>query len=170
MKYFILYIDWIFSVEVFIILLITFLIGYYFGIKKNLPKKDTIKTKQQSTKNINDIETLFTEIKPEIIKIIQEHQQLETKNPKSMPISIDFTSIGYAREIDKDDLTRINGIGPFVEEKLNAIGIYTFDQISRMSDNDIIILTRILDYFPGRIERDNWVEQAKELISKQATL
>ncbi len=34
---------------------------------------------------------------------------------------------------DKDDLTRIKGIGPFIEKRLNMIGIYTFQQLADLS-------------------------------------
>ena len=62
-------------------------------------------------------------------------------------------------------MTKINGIGPYIEEKLNEIDIYTFEQISRLSPADIRALTEIIDFFPGRIERDDWVGQAKYLIA-----
>jgi len=60
-------------------------------------------------------------------------------------------------------LTLITGVGPFVEEKLNAIGIYTFDQISRFTNEDIKTVTKLIDFFPERMERDDWVGQAKNL-------
>lgn len=63
----------------------------------------------------------------------------------------------------KDDLTRINGIGPFIEQKLNEQGIYTYAQISEWDAADISQITEAIGYFPGRIERDNWVGQALEL-------
>ncbi len=63
----------------------------------------------------------------------------------------------------KDDLTRINGIGPFIEQKLNEQGIYTYAQISEWDAATIGQITEAIGYFPGRIERDNWVGQALEL-------
>ncbi|MBT4473007.1 MAG: hypothetical protein HOC64_05295 [Bacteroidetes bacterium] len=69
-------------------------------------------------------------------------------------------------EVDKynaDRLTQINGIGPYIEQRLNEIGIYNYSQISRLQLRDIVIITSLIDFFPGRIERDNWVEQANEL-------
>ncbi len=64
---------------------------------------------------------------------------------------------------EKDDLTLINGIGPFIEKKLNDIGIYTYQQISEFDAEKIEQVTRDVAYFPGRIEKDDWVGQAKEL-------
>lgn len=66
---------------------------------------------------------------------------------------------------EKDDLTLINGIGPFIEKKLNDIGIYTYQQISEFDAEKIEQVTRDVAYFPGRIEKDDWVGQAKELAS-----
>jgi len=76
---------------------------------------------------------------------------------------LNFDSIGYADHDQKDDLTRIMGIGPYIEQKLNEIGICNYDQISRLSEADIQVVTELIDFFPGRIERDNWVGQAKAL-------
>jgi len=61
-------------------------------------------------------------------------------------------------------LKLISGIGPFIEEKLNGIGIYTFDQISRFTKEDIDTVTELIKFFPGRIERDNWTDQANFVI------
>lgn len=68
-------------------------------------------------------------------------------------------------EHERDDLTLINGIGPFIETKLNDIGIYTYQQISEFDAEKIEQVTRDVAYFPGRIEKDDWVGQAKELAS-----
>ncbi len=63
----------------------------------------------------------------------------------------------------KDDLKRISGVGPFIEKKLNKLGIYTFDQISEFNGDTINKVTKAIEFFPGRIERDDWVSQAKEM-------
>lgn len=69
---------------------------------------------------------------------------------------------------EKDDLTLINGIGPFIEKKLNDIGIYTYDQIAAFDGPKIEQVTRDVAYFPGRIEKDDWVGQAKKLATMKA--
>ena len=78
---------------------------------------------------------------------------------------LNFDNFGHADASKLQDLTRINGIGPYIELKLNEIGIYNYQQISRFKDEDIRVLTELIDFFPGRIERDNWVEQADHLIN-----
>lgn len=64
---------------------------------------------------------------------------------------------------DKDDLKVISGVGPFIEEKLNNLGIYTYEQVSLFDKKMVNMITDAIEFFPGRIERDNWVKQAKAL-------
>ncbi|WP_103068388.1 hypothetical protein [Aquimarina sediminis] len=85
----------------------------------------------------------------------------ETEKPK-----LNFDSFGKADASQKDDLKLISGVGPFIEEKLNSIGIYTFDQISKFTTEDIDTVTALIQFFPGRIERDKWTKQAKKLKNK----
>ncbi len=63
----------------------------------------------------------------------------------------------------RDDLKVIKGIGPVIEKKLNEQGIYTFQQIAEFSAEEIEQVSEALEFFPGRIARDNWVGQAQEL-------
>ncbi len=62
-----------------------------------------------------------------------------------------------------DDLKKINGIGPVMEVKLNELGIYTFDQVSKMTETEYNLLDSITGSFPGRAQRDDWAGQAKKL-------
>ncbi len=62
-----------------------------------------------------------------------------------------------------DDLTQIDGIGPFLEKKLNEIGVFTFEDIRNWDDNRIAEVTREIDFFEGRIQKDDWVGQAQRL-------
>ena len=80
---------------------------------------------------------------------------------------LDYKSFGIASESEKDDLKMISGIGPFIEERLNALDIYTFRQISNFSPQDIETINDAIEYFSGRIERDEWVAQALELVRNE---
>ena len=62
-----------------------------------------------------------------------------------------------------DDLTKISGVGPVIVGKLNDMGITTFDQIAKLKKADIVEIDEKLN-FKGRIERDEWIKQAKELV------
>ncbi len=64
-----------------------------------------------------------------------------------------------------DDLKQISGIGPKLEQVLNAKGIRTFADLAAWSDEDIARIDAELG-FEGRIARDGWVAQAKALSTK----
>lgn len=61
-----------------------------------------------------------------------------------------------------DDLKKISGVGPKLENTLNQTGIFHFAQIARLSQKAIDELDDKLA-FKGRVARDKWVEQAKAL-------
>ena len=67
-----------------------------------------------------------------------------------------------SRAAEVDDLKRIRGIGVLIEKKLNSIGVVTYEQIAQWGNEDIDRVSQMLD-FKGRIERENWVEQARIL-------
>lgn len=62
-----------------------------------------------------------------------------------------------------DDLKEIKGIGPKFEADLNAKGVYYFRQIAAWKKADVKTVEDTIKKFPGRIERDEWVKQAKAL-------
>ena len=63
----------------------------------------------------------------------------------------------------RDDLQRIKGVGPFIEEKLNMLGITTFRQVGNMTPELEDQVNTAIEFFPGRIRRDKWAKQALEL-------
>ncbi len=72
------------------------------------------------------------------------------------------------RDGEKDNLTRIKGIGVKIEETLNNQGIYHFDQIANWTEENIKWVDANVA-FPGRVKRENWVEQAKALAAGEET-
>ena len=63
----------------------------------------------------------------------------------------------------KDDLKKIKGIGPAFERDLNEKGVYYYRQIGAWKAADIKQVEETVKKFPGRIKRDGWVKQAKDL-------
>ncbi len=61
-----------------------------------------------------------------------------------------------------DDLKRIRGIGVLIEKKLNSLGVTHYEQVANWTGADIERISNLLD-FKGRIERENWIEQARIL-------
>ncbi len=64
---------------------------------------------------------------------------------------------------ESDDLELIVGVGPMLTELLHEIGVYYFWQIAEWTDADIAYVDGKLLHFRGRIERDDWVGQSREL-------
>ncbi len=71
----------------------------------------------------------------------------------SMDIPIDY----------EDDLKQISGVGPKMEEMLKDLGIRTFYQLSQFDTEGMAVLNEKIDGFHGRVERDDWIGQAKRL-------
>ncbi len=61
-----------------------------------------------------------------------------------------------------DDLKQLSGVGPALEKKLHAAGVTTFAQVAAWTEADVAAMDEKLS-FKGRIEREGWIEQAKEL-------
>jgi large subunit ribosomal protein L21 len=66
---------------------------------------------------------------------------------------------------ERDDLKQLTGVGPALEKKLNAAGVTRFEQIANWTEEDIERLDEELN-IKGRVERDDWVGQAKALVDQ----
>ena len=71
-----------------------------------------------------------------------------------------------ARGGTPDDLKKISGVGPKLEGLLHENGVFHFDQIAAWSPEEIAYMDDQLS-FKGRIERDNWLEQAATFAAEQ---
>ena len=76
---------------------------------------------------------------------------------------------GLATALRKpDDLKRIRGIGPRNAGRLHELGIWHFAQVAAWTDENVKWVGSYLAS-SGRIQRDNWVAQARELAAGQET-
>jgi predicted flap endonuclease-1-like 5' DNA nuclease len=83
------------------------------------------------------------------------------KAPSPGPVSV--TPAAPAMPAAKaDDLTAIRGIGKVIEKKLHDLGIRSFGQIAALTPDEVKRVNDAIE-FPGRVEREHWIEQAKEL-------
>ncbi len=73
-----------------------------------------------------------------------------------------------ARKAGADDLKKIKGVGPKLEQTLNELGFYHYDQVAKWTEAEIAWVDNRLK-FKGRIQRDDWIEQAKKLASGEET-
>jgi predicted flap endonuclease-1-like 5' DNA nuclease len=83
----------------------------------------------------------------------------EGKRPRGLPAP---------RPGKKDDLKLINGVGPVIEGKLHAVGIFHFDQIAAMSDDELAWISFHVGH-PGRAIRENWKDDSATLASGKDT-
>lgn len=91
-------------------------------------------------------------------KTAQDAEVLSDSAEMKRPVGL------FAPRDDKaDDLKLIRGIGPTNERKLNQIGIYHYDQIANWSVGEAEWINSFLE-FPGRVDREDWIAQAKALV------
>jgi predicted flap endonuclease-1-like 5' DNA nuclease len=74
------------------------------------------------------------------------------------------TSVGTPGANHRDDLKAINGIGPVMERTLNSLGIQSWEQIAAFTEDDVARVSAAIQTFPGRIQRDDWIGGARELL------
>ncbi|MGC1495979.1 MAG: 50S ribosomal protein L21 [Sulfitobacter sp.] len=69
-----------------------------------------------------------------------------------------------AKKADKagDDLSEISGVGPVIVKKLHGEGVTTFAQVAAWTEADVEAIEEKLS-FKGRVGREDWIAQAKEL-------
>ncbi len=91
----------------------------------------------------------------EVIAKVDNVDQLEGVRP--VPL---HGPIGEA-----DDLKKISGVGPKLEAMLNELGIYHYSQIAAFSPENVAWVDGYLS-FKGRIDRDDWLNQAGALMTK----
>jgi large subunit ribosomal protein L21 len=63
------------------------------------------------------------------------------------------------------DLKKLAGVGPALEKKLIAAGVTSLEQVAAWTEADVSKIDEELS-FKGRIEREGWIAQAKELTAK----
>ena len=127
----------------------------YNGKARRVPKKAAEKAKavkKPGSKPRKNFElTTSTAKKPKTKKAVPVSR---TKAPKKVSAA------------KANDLKRINGVGPKIEGILNGLGIYRFDQIAAWTRENVDWVDEQLK-FKGRIDRENWIEQAKTLSSEE---
>lgn len=147
---------------------------------------DSIERLEAMVERLSRMEAENTQLKAALAEALERAEVLRAALPDSVPtITFDLPendepALAFKRESsveqaplttpetgeNADDLTRIEGIGPFIARLLQQQGVTSFAQISLWTDADVEHITKAIGYFPGRISRDNWVGQAKILASQ----
>lgn len=100
---------------------------------------------------------------PVVEEAPEEAKTLEGEEAEAAKADL-ISSIGTASADDKDDLKKIKGVGPKLEGVLNSMGIFKFEQVSKMTDKEYAIVDSLLSSFKGRAKRDDWAGQASGLM------
>ncbi len=106
-------------------------------------------------------------------RLMAERAKLEGDMPAAAPAPDAAPPVAAAKPVQlftppadaPDDIEMIRGIGPVLRQKLNDLGITTFKQIAAFTPEDIARIDEVLD-FKGRIEREDWIGQARALSSQ----
>lgn len=110
------------------------------------------------------LETARIEIENLQMQLLQQNTQASVAGPQKSTAQGDRQG-GPAAPESSDDLKIINGITPFAEQQLIALGIQTFAQISRWDDSAILAFAKALNVSPGKIYKEDWVGQARHLVT-----
>ena len=74
--------------------------------------------------------------------------------------SIDWNKIGGFGGSSSDDLTLINGIDDFTQKKLNSLGVFSYEQLSRMDSTAAKEVNDALEMLPGKVIEMDWTKQS----------
>lgn len=99
-------------------------------------------------------------------EVVDDEEELEADEPVVAP-GVRPLAMDKPVENQPDDLTVIGGIGPKIQEVLNELGIWHYDQIAAWSPDNVAWIDHELN-FNGRIVREGWVEQAAILAGEPA--
>ncbi|RLA71433.1 MAG: hypothetical protein DRG09_00220 [Epsilonproteobacteria bacterium] len=176
------------ALEIIICLLLATLIGFALGYivaksqsAKSKPVTSTkTETKDNSEEELEVVE-LAVEEEPSQETLVTEETtvsdevEIPTENAIENALEaleeLEDTKAGEIPELlseprngEKDKLTKIKGIGPKVEEKLNDSGIFHFEQIANWTEENMIWL-EAHTLFASRVKKEAWVIESKALLS-----
>jgi len=132
-------------------------------VAERLDRMETLLTSNQHRQldQIDPIDKKLATIQTQLAALNNLAPQTMTTSTRSA--SIAPQRLNRAEFGRKDKLQDISGIGPKLEQTLNQLGIYYYWQIAAWDKRDISAIDANLDTFRGRIERDDWVRQARRL-------
>ncbi len=99
---------------------------------------------------------------PARIKADKEAVAPRQASQNGSQLSLQIEQMKAAKNAQKDDLSKIHGIGPVFARTLNKMGLYTFVQIARWKPEDINAIAKKLYTAPDRIKRGKWIDEAKK--------
>jgi predicted flap endonuclease-1-like 5' DNA nuclease len=131
----------------------------------NAKVEESSRTLESQKQVENQLKQELDELRPRAERLGAEVSHLRFKVKQLEFENQNKTELRVPKEDEISDLTEIQGIGPAISRKLYAMGIYSFKQISQFDQKTIDQIGKALKYFPDRIQRDDWVGQARKLSS-----
>jgi NADH-quinone oxidoreductase subunit E len=92
-----------------------------------------------------------------------EIDETEDSDPAPKVVPEKPASLAAPRDGRGDDLKLIKGVGPALEALLHRLGYWHFDQIAAWTPAEVAWVDENLEEFKGRVTREGWVEQARQL-------
>ncbi|MGM0635542.1 MAG: NrfD/PsrC family molybdoenzyme membrane anchor subunit [Bacteroidota bacterium] len=134
---------------------------------KSILKSSGEKYKKLRAEHGDDVDHF---VMPEQKPLPDFKQMLAEENLEQTSVSISkdlqnqlLEMIGVSNKDQADDLKKITGVGPVLEEKLNKVGIYTFAQVAKLTASSIQLLEELLNGLPNNAKASDWAEQANQL-------
>jgi molybdopterin-containing oxidoreductase family membrane subunit len=140
------------------------LFARYFPVLALNEIKSILKTSGESYKNDSGNTAPKPTRTPELEKSAVEEANSETLTDEGTSDLLKALGTGSAE--NKDDLKKLSGVGPALEKTLNNAGIWSFDQVSKMTKKEYDIVDGLIGKFPGKAEKNDWAGQARELMNK----
>jgi predicted flap endonuclease-1-like 5' DNA nuclease len=130
-------------------------------------EKDAARYRQKADQSDQRSETLrmkLDDVEGSFAEMAKQHDKaLEVANTPAPPPTAPPNGVDKI-DIEIDDLTKIVGIGRVFQQTLHDLGIYSFRQLANFGTSDIARVNMELKEFKGRMEQDDWIGQAKELL------
>ncbi|KEO51549.1 hypothetical protein [Thioclava pacifica] len=111
------------------------------------------------------------DVAPEATPLAAMSAQVETTAEAGQPAAAEGEGkkprgLKQPRKAGADDLKKIEGIGPKLEEVLNGWGVWHYDQIAKWGPEEVAYADQNVPRFKGRCSRDKWVAQAKIIVDE----
>lgn len=135
---------------------------------RNQYEDDANRYREHAGKHEKQSETLrlrLDEVEQNFLAI--EKQQRNALKDARKSAAVQSTNSKKPAKREKDDLQEIIGIGKVFEHTLHELGIFSFRQIANFGVADIARINAELKEFKGRMEQDDWIGQAKDLLFKK---
>ena len=126
------------------------------------------KKRRQGYRRRNGHRQILSTVK--ILEILTNGKKPSAKKPvakKAAPKAAPKAAKTVVASDIVDDIKLISGVGPALEKKLHALGIKSLKDIAAFTKADVEKVDGELN-FKGRIDREEWIAQAKELLAGEA--